>query len=177
MARSAILQLVEKNLIGGNDSEGPSIHKISKELARPVYLPRRRDGSFRKYRFPNVRARNISESWRRVYIERNGMHDLLSEAASGEEARSTLVDLLPGIGMKEASHFLRDVKFSDSLAIVDSHVMKFLESYAGLQSNPGRTLTPRRYLHYENTLRRIATQANLSLAILDMALWEAMRQR
>jgi len=44
---------------------------ISNELSRRLYLPKRVDGSYRKYRFPNVRAKDIYKAAKMVSSEKN----------------------------------------------------------------------------------------------------------
>jgi len=48
---------------------------------------------------------------------------LLSKSA--KEAREYLVDHVKGLGFKESSHFLRNIGFSDKVAIIDRHVLRF----------------------------------------------------
>ena len=66
------------------------------------------------------------------------------------------------------SHFLRNIGFDD-FAIIDFHIIDVLVTY-NLIERP-KTLTKRKYLEIENTLRDIAKQTNLTLAELDLYLW------
>ncbi len=86
----------------------------------------------------------------------------------GEDRRRWLVDTIPGLGYKEASHFLRNIGYDD-YAIIDTHILDLLTKYHII--HPPRSLTPRRYLDIETTLRDIADQAGLTLAQLDLYLW------
>jgi len=85
-----------------------------------------------------------------------------------KKVREDLVKNIKGIGMKEASHFLRNIGFNN-YAIVDFHIIDFLVKN-GLLEKP-KTLSPKKYLEVENILREIAKKANLSLGELDLYLW------
>jgi N-glycosylase/DNA lyase len=116
------------------------------------------------YRFPNVRARYIVAA-------RKHMDSLKVVIVSfGDEAylREWLVKNVKGIGFKEASHFLRNIGYSN-LAILDFHIINVLVKH-GLIEKP-KTLTKKRYLELEMLLRDIAEKASLTLAELDLFLW------
>ncbi|MCQ4342046.1 MAG: N-glycosylase/DNA lyase [Sulfolobaceae archaeon] len=83
-------------------------------------------------------------------------------------AREVLANEIYGIGMKEASHFLRNVGYFD-LAIVDKHVMRFSIN-SGLVG-PFKTLTRSRYLEIERKLKELAHQLSMSVGILDLFIW------
>lgn len=83
-------------------------------------------------------------------------------------AREVLANEIYGIGMKEASHFLRNVGYFD-LAIVDKHVTRFSIN-SGLV-RPFKTLTRSRYLEIERKLKELAHQLGMSVGILDLFIW------
>jgi len=83
-------------------------------------------------------------------------------------AREVLANEIYGIGMKEASHFLRNVGYFD-LAIVDKHIMRFSIN-SGLV-RPFKTLTRSRYLEIERKLKELAHQLGMSVGILDLFIW------
>ncbi|MDT7905012.1 MAG: N-glycosylase/DNA lyase [Sulfolobales archaeon] len=83
-------------------------------------------------------------------------------------AREVLANEIYGIGMKEASHFLRNVGYFD-LAIVDKHVMRFSIN-SGLV-RPFKTLTRSRYLEIERKLKELAHQLGMPVGILDLFIW------
>ncbi len=115
------------------------------------------------HRYPNVRAEYIVEA--RKYVDSLGktLGDL-----RGEERREWLVKNVRGLGYKEASHFLRNMGFTD-FAILDFHVLDLLREY-GVIDRCG-PLRKRRYLEIENSLRKIGEKLGLNLAELDLYLW------
>lgn len=149
--------------------------QIAYELSRPIFLPKKKDGSYRKYRFPNLRARNIVSAARTLYLKNFGILKLLRRLNSENEVRDFLVKNIAGIGFKEASHFLRNIGYSDSLAIIDSHVITFLKEVKIMPSEKVKTVTPKIYMKLEKILQDLCKRLDLNLAVFDMAIWRYMR--
>ena len=81
--------------------------------------------------------------------------------------REWLVKNVKGLGMKEASHFLRNIGFKD-LAIIDFHIVDILVENKII--NKPKNLN-KEYIKIEEKLRGIAKKVKLSLAELDLYLW------
>lgn len=110
------------------------------------------------YRFHTIRAGYIHEA-------RNSFKQL---DINHPEIRNHLVKNIKGIGMKEASHFLRNVGFND-YAIVDFHIVDILSDHKLIQKP--KTITPKKYIEIENVLRKLANELGMSLGELDLYLW------
>jgi N-glycosylase/DNA lyase len=54
------------------------------------------------------------------------------------QIRSWLVENIKGLGMKEASHFLRNIGFGNDLAIIDRHILTNLKKYDACAGFPRR---------------------------------------
>lgn len=115
------------------------------------------------HRYPNARAKYIVDA--RVY------YDVLPQVLDdldGLMLRQWFVDNVCGLGMKESSHYLRNIGFKD-YAIVDFHIVDLLKS-RGLCVRP-KTMTKHFYLEVEDTLKDIAKKLNMDLSRLDLYLW------
>lgn len=84
------------------------------------------------------------------------------------QIRDWIVRELKGIGMKEASHFLRNIGYHD-VAIIDKHIINILVNEA-LIERP-KTLTAKRYVEIEDVLRELGRKTGLNLGELDLYLW------
>jgi N-glycosylase/DNA lyase len=179
LAQSALTHLIKNGYLSIEwITHTPEAEKmIASELFRPIYLPKKANGFFRKYRFPNVRSKNIFKSARTVASEKDWIHRVLARSFSEENARTNLIKDISGFGLKEASHFLRNIRYSRDLAIIDSHVISFLEEIDALGDLQVKTVTPKIYLELEITLQGICKEYGLFLSILDMAVWNYMRRR
>ena len=82
--------------------------------------------------------------------------------------REWIINNVNGIGLKESSHFLRNIGF-DEYAIIDFHIIDLLVKY-DIITKP-KTITKNKYLEIEKILGKIAKQTDLTLAELDLYLW------
>jgi N-glycosylase/DNA lyase len=114
------------------------------------------------YRFPN-RTAYILEARKKM----NGLEEAL-KTMSGDGLRDWLVKNIRGLGMKEASHFLRNIGYKD-YAIIDFHIVDLLVNRC-LIERP-KTLSKKKYLEIEIILARLAEKLGLNLAELDLYLW------
>jgi N-glycosylase/DNA lyase len=113
------------------------------------------------HRFPNARAKYICNA--RDLDVRDALKNLTKD-----NLRDWLVNNVKGLGMKEASHFLRNIGYKD-YAIIDFHIIDLLVREK-LIERP-KTLTKKKYLEIEDVLRTIGEKVNLNLAELDLYLW------
>ena len=116
------------------------------------------------HRFYNKRAEFIVNARKFHNIK-----EIVTRFPDEQAAREWLAKNVYGIGYKEASHFLRNVGYSD-VAILDRHILALMRQYQLLEGTP-KTLTKKKYLAVEEKLRRLARKTNLSLAELDLYLW------
>lgn len=116
------------------------------------------------HRFPKVRGKYIVEARK----HKDALKEKISSFENERELREWFVKNVLGLGMKEASHFLRNIGFIN-LAIIDFHIVDVLVRH-GLIERP-KMLTPKKYLEVEEVLKEIARKVNLNLAELDLYLW------
>jgi len=118
------------------------------------------------HRFPNIRAKYIVEA--RMHEE--SINRIILSSGDEQEQRDWLANNIKGIGYKEASHFLRNVGFTD-LAIIDFHIIDLL-TRLGLIQKP-KNLGKKKYLEIEKLLRNASRKLNMNLAELDLYMWYA----
>lgn len=116
------------------------------------------------YRFPNIRANYIIKA--REYQEQ--LFSKINSLLDHFELREWLVKNIKGLGYKEASHFLRNIGFTE-FAIIDFHIVDLLTKF-DLIEKP-KTLSKAKYLKIEKLLGEIAKELNLNLAELDLYMW------
>ena len=116
-----------------------------------------------KHRFHNNKAKYIVGA-----REFKNIKEILKDKEDFE-AREFIVENVKGLGMKEASHFLRNVG-RKNLAILDRHILNLLYEEGYLLEKP-KTLTPKVYKKIEETFNRIAERLKMSSAELDLYMW------
>jgi len=118
------------------------------------------------HRFSSQRAERIIKA--REKFDR--VMELITGAKEGKAIRDLLSDTcskykVEGFGIKEASHFLRNLGFED-VAIVDRHIFRYLKG-VGLIPNY-KTVTRRIYLLAERALESVCEKLGISQAELDL---------
>ena len=145
----------EKSIKIQNEIGGCFLKDSKKELSKKLQE--------QGHRFPNTRAEYI--------YKLKSCKDKLNEIVAFHDKKSIrdwIVNNVKGLGYKEASHFLRNVGFDD-YAIIDFHIIDILERYNVIEKP--KTITQKKYLEIENTLRKIAEKTDLTLSELDLYLW------
>ncbi len=125
------------------------------DLSRLLHLVR--------YRFYNVRSKFIVAS-------RSIMDDLPGIVRSSDikGSREYLVENVPGIGYKEASHFLRNVGIFQ-FAILDKHIQSMLSEILNIRIGP---MTSKRYMEIEEKMIEISEKYSMEPGIFDLYLWK-----
>jgi N-glycosylase/DNA lyase len=123
------------------------------------------------YRFPKVRARQISLCWFLFAQIKDEYHEYVHSFKSEERARSAIAQAFPGIGLKQASMFLRNIGVSKNLSVIDAHILFYLR----ICHNWTKSLTPNRYLEAEDIFRADASRYDLELNVFDTIVWSAAK--
>lgn len=122
-------------------------------------------------RFHNHKAAYLVRARERFFSsEAPSLRATLDRFADSREARGWLVDEVDGLGLKEASHFLRNIGRGEDLAILDRHILRNLLRHRVIGRLP-KSLTPRRYLEIEVRLQRFAERVGVSVGVLDLLWW------
>ncbi|ADC89833.1 DNA-(apurinic or apyrimidinic site) lyase [Thermocrinis albus DSM 14484] len=151
---SAVLGIKLQKEIGPEGFMNLSVEELTRRIAE------------KGHRFARQRAERIVKArskW--PYLQ-----ELLASGRKGREIRDLLSDpcspyKVEGFGLKEASHFLRNIGFKD-LAIVDRHILSYLRERNLVPQN--KTLTRRMYLQAEQVLERVGEKLGVTLAELDL---------
>lgn len=115
-----------------------------------------------KHRFHNNKARYIVKAREFSDIKK------ILKGKEEQEARDFIVKNIKGLGMKEASHFLRNTG-SRNLAILDRHILNLMHEHKIIEKPT--SLNKKKYLEIESKFNEIAEKLNISSAKLDLLMW------
>ncbi|MEK6915119.1 MAG: N-glycosylase/DNA lyase [Nanoarchaeota archaeon] len=115
-----------------------------------------------KHRFHNTKAKYIVNA--RKFAEVKKIIKDMTEI----ESREWLVNNIKGLGMKEASHFIRNTG-GQNLAILDRHILRILADNKIIDKP--KKLNSQTYLEIEKKFSELASTLRMSLAKLDLFLW------
>jgi len=123
-----------------------------------------------KTRFHNNKARYLVEA--REKFSADNFASLTRATFSGSErhARDYFLREVKGLGLKEASHYLRNVGRGNTLAILDRHILKNLVKCGAVKTLP-KTITEKRYLEIEQEMKKFCVRTGIPLARLDLLFW------
>lgn len=120
-----------------------------------------------KHRFHNNKSKYIVQAREHFPIREKVLEVRGSD--SDRVARDWLAKYVKGFGLKEASHFLRNVGLMD-VAIIDRHILRVMHRYKMIRQIP-KTVTPKIYFQMEKTLSKVAKKWNMPVGKLDLYMW------
>jgi len=118
------------------------------------------------HRFPNTRAKYVVNARK----SKDELIEILEKVQDDLVLREWVVKNIKGLGMKEASHFLRNIGYKN-LAIIDFHIIDLLVKNNLIEPVKRGSISPKKYLEIENVLREISRKTRLHLGELDLYLW------
>ncbi len=126
----------------------------------------------KKVRFRNNKASYIVELRKRFVV--NGKPEirkfLLSKGRNNVEIRDWLAKNIKGYGLKEASHFLRNVGMGKELAILDRHILRNLVEVGVLEQMP-KSLNAVKYHEIERAMKKFSDTIGIPMSHLDFVIW------
>ncbi|MDD4251031.1 MAG: N-glycosylase/DNA lyase [Candidatus ainarchaeum sp.] len=86
------------------------------------------------------------------------------------KTREFLLKEVNGFGMKESSHFLRNIGFFEEVTILDRHILKNLVKYNVIKEIP-KNLNKKKYLEIEEKMKLFCEKNNIKIEELDLIFW------
>lgn len=124
----------------------------------------------KKVRFRHNKSGYLIEAREDFLKDEMSLKEKLKEFNDPMDAREWIVENIKGLGYKESSHFLRNIGYTEDLAILDRHILKNLEELGVIEEEP-KTLTKRKYLEIEKKMKSFSKEVGIPLGHLDLVLW------
>mgnify|MGYP001550855255 CR=1 FL=1 len=122
-------------------------------------------------RFRNNKANYLIEAREKHFYGKSQFMDIIyNKNENIITKREWLVKNVKGIGYKEASHYLRNIGLGKTVAILDRHILKNMNSL-GLINEIPKTISSKKYIQLELILTNFSSKINIPLAYLDFVLW------
>lgn len=121
-------------------------------------------------RFKNNKANYIVKARNMFFNTNKGIKETLSNFSSVNEKRNWLLKNITGFGLKESSHFLRNIGFVENISILDRHILKNLKKFNVIDEIP-QNLSGKKYYEIENKMKQFSKKINISLGYLDFIFW------
>lgn len=152
--------------------QAASVNELEAILRSPLLVEHR----IQHYRFPKSKAQQLAATHAAVHSSAGGLLALLDGFSCAEEARCWFVANAPGMGPKQASMFLRNTGMTYDLAVLDRHVVDYMDE-VGLATaeRPGALSTLNGYSRRETALKSYAHSLGMAVGLMDWAIWIVMR--
>jgi len=118
-------------------------------------------------RFHNQKAKRLLALRDMYYL----VEAVLNSNASDPEKRLSINKLVNGIGMKESSHFMRNIGYRN-LSILDRHILKHLTKY-GVYDKVPKVGNAKQYLEAEKRFFVFSAEVGIPVDELDLLFWSA----
>ena len=127
------------------------------------------------YPFFRVRAKHIRRAAEHIYKSKGSIKNYLNNAIDVRSARRLLATEVAGLGPKQASLFLRNIGFTKSIAVLDSHVLTYL-SWVGFVESPLKSVSSvGKYESLEESFVNHSYSLGCSPDRFDLAVWVVMK--
>lgn len=93
----------------------------------------------------------------------------LNRIKEPKDKREYIIKNVKGLGLKEASHFLRNIGYT-GMAILDRHILRNLKKLDVINNIP-QTLTKKKYLEIEEKFKDFANKIKIQVDELDLLFW------
>ena len=121
-------------------------------------------------RFKNNKASYLVEAREILFYNSKGIRETLSEFTSVCEKRKWLNNNIKGYGLKESSHFLRNIGFVEDIAILDRHILKNLKRFNVISEIP-KSIPEKKYFQIESQMKKFSNEIRVPLGHLDFIFW------
>ena len=127
------------------------------------------------YPFYRMRANQIRRAAEHLYGTRGSIRAVLNSARDRRGARRLLVAEVSGLGPKQASLFLRNIGYAKYVAVLDVHVLTYM-NWVGLTNAPIKSVTTvRRYEILEDAFIEHACSFGSAPDRFDLAVWVVVK--
>ncbi|MDD4203074.1 MAG: N-glycosylase/DNA lyase [Candidatus Omnitrophica bacterium] len=123
-----------------------------------------------KVRFPNNKTKYLLHARQRFM--KNGkikIKDII-DPTDIHATREEIVRNVKGIGLKEASHFLRNIGYGKNIAILDVHILNNLKKYDVIASIP-KTISRKQYYDIEKKMKSFSLDIGIPMDQIDLLFW------
>lgn len=173
MAMAATDALEDDGLLNYSDDREDYKERVTQVLHQHLNRPEWQRS--RRYRFPNARGESIANTAAIFYENGGSIKGFLERCDDPLMVRRLLVKNAKGIGPKQASMVLRNLGFSQELAILDSHLLRFMNMRGLRQASSPSVSTLKNYEKSEKDFLAYSSQTGWPAGILDQAIWVVMR--
>lgn len=130
---------------------------------------------YKKYRFPKIRAKYLAQTIKTILSNFGSISSFLSGEDNPYEARRKLIKYCSGIGPKQASHYLKNIGVTEDFAIIDVHILRYIELNGFPVKKQSDLSNIKKYEQIESVFFNLVRKFHHSISIVDQSIWFVMR--
>lgn len=131
--------------------------------------------TYSKYRYPKRAAKYIAESFSNIEKKYGSLKNMVAVMNAPSDLRRELICLCPGIGPKQSSHYVKNIGFTDDVAILDRHILNYLKLIEGIDICPKKVRKIDKYEEIERRFIDKVSKFNHAVSVVDQSMWLVMR--
>ncbi len=148
-----------------------TIEKLKKENLLKKGSAEQKAKHMHNVRFYKTKSYRLAEAQKKFppskikkILQKNGL------PTNAIKCREYLLKNVKGYGLKESSHFLRNIGFGEEIAILDRHILKNLIKCGVIKKLPP-SLTKKRYLEIEEKMKSFCIKNKIDFGEIDLIFW------
>lgn len=131
--------------------------------------------TYSRYRYPKRAAKHIAESFCNIEQKYGTLKDMVGAMNTPSDLRRELIYLCPGIGPKQSSHYVKNIGFTDNVAILDRHILNYLKLIDEVDICPKQVSKIDKYEEIERRFIDKVSKFNHAVSVVDQSMWFVMR--
>lgn len=131
--------------------------------------------TYSRYRYPKRAAKHIAESFCNIEQKYGSLKDMIGVMNAPSDLRRELIYLCPGIGPKQSSHYVKNIGFTDNVAILDRHILNYLKLIDDVDICPKQVSKIDKYEEIERIFIDKVSKFNHAVSVVDQSIWFVMR--
>ena len=172
---SYVTGIIQSNLLTKKKILNNEIQLAIREILQSPVNSCTGNSVYRRYRYPKRGAKFISHSIFNIYYKYRSLNKLVNSDLDVFTLRRELIYLCPGIGPKQASHFLKNIGYTDEVAILDRHIIRYMELAGENNEIRFKIATIDKYEEIEKRFISLINKFQYSVSVVDQAMWFVMR--
>ena len=168
-------EIIQSNLLTKKNILNNEIQLAIREFLQSPVKSCTGNSVYKRYRYPNRGAKFISQTIFNIYHKYRSLKKLVSSGSDAFTLRRELIGLCPGIGPKQASHFLKNIGYTDEVAIIDRHIIRYMKLAGENNEISFKISTIDKYEEIENRFISLSNKFHYSVSVVDQAMWFVMR--
>lgn len=131
--------------------------------------------TYSRYRYPKRAAKHITESLYNIECKYGSIKNMISVMNATSDLRRELIFLCPGIGPKQSSHYVKNIGFTDNVAVLDRHILNYLKIVDDVDICPRQVSKIEKYEEIERIFIDKVSKFNHAVSVIDQSMWFVMR--